>query len=44
MNYIDIYLNNFFTTFGQLSGFMISTAIAVPILKYYKNYIQSELS
>ena len=34
-NYFDIYMNQLFITLGQLSGVLISGAVAVPMVSYY---------
>lgn len=33
--YFDIYMNQLFTTLGQLSAVIISGAVAVPVASYY---------
>lgn len=36
--YFDIYMNQLFSTLGQLSAVLVSGAVAVPMMNYYGNY------
>lgn len=36
MNYTDLYLQQLFTTLGQISAGILSITVAVPVLSYYK--------
>ena len=33
--YFDIYMNQLFTTLGQLTAILVSGAVAVPMVSYY---------
>lgn len=33
--YFDIYMNQLFTTLGQLTAVLVSGAVAVPMVSYY---------
>ena len=35
----DLYLTNFFTTFGQLSAVIVSGTVAVKVIGYYQKTI-----
>lgn len=41
MDYTDLYFTHLFMTLGQLSAFVISTSVAVPVLTYYKTSIKN---
>jgi hypothetical protein len=34
-SYFDIYLNQLFTTLGQLTAVLVSSSVAVPVYTYY---------
>ena len=38
-SYFDIYLNQLFTTLGQLTAVLVSSSVAVPVYTYYSRRI-----
>jgi hypothetical protein len=38
-SYFDIYLNQLFTTLGQLTAVLVSSSVAVPVYSYYSRRI-----
>lgn len=37
-SYFEIYMNQLFSTLGQLTAILVSGAVAVPMMYYYGNY------
>lgn len=42
-SYFDIYLNQLFTTLGQLTAVLVSSSVAVPVYTYYSRRIVREI-
>lgn len=34
-SYFNVYMNNFFTTLGQLSAVIVSSSVVLPMYSYY---------
>lgn len=41
-SYFDIYLNQLFTTLGQLTAVLVSTSVAVPVYIFYSRRLVSD--
>lgn len=41
-SYFDIYLNQLFTTLGQLTAVLVSTSVAVPVYTFYSRRLVSD--